>query len=342
MMLVSAFASIVAYLPKERIGWALGIMTTSAALGVLLGPVAGGFIINYLSWRWIFLINVPIGIMVVLFGLKIIPPLEKSSSATLKKIDFAGIILSALALFLLIFALSMGKEFGWTSLTTLGCLVGSLVFFIVFFRHEQKVEDPALDISLFKDRAFIFVCTATILGFMLFFGGNFLLPVYLSHAGILPKDIGILLTAFSFVYLPIGLRAGKLSDKIAPIKMVTLAMLLASMTSFIFVVTVGHGVIIPVVLYLVMLAVAYGLFFSPINHLIVNFATEKNRGSVSAMFNAIMNVTMALGVAVFETIYSEFTLPERGMRIAFLAGGIFCLTAMLLLGKVLLGLRDSR
>jgi len=335
MMLVSAFASIMAYLPKERIGWALGIMTTSAALGVLTGPLAGGFIINYFSWHWIFLVNVPIGVLVILFGLRVIPAVEKAVQPEAKKIDLAGIILSMLALFLLIFALNMGNEFGWASLITWGCLLSSVVLFILFFRNEKKAEDPALDITLFQNRSLILVCAATTLGFLLFFGGNFLLPVYLTHEGMCARNIGLLLTVMSLVYIPIGLRAGQMSDKVAPIKLVTLAMGLASIAGLVFVMLLGHGLILPVVVYLVMLAVAYGLFFSPVNHLIMGFAGEKNRGSVSAMFNAIMNVTMALGVVVLETVYSEFRMPLSGMRAAFFCGSIFCLIAMVMLGKVL-------
>ncbi|MFA6379223.1 MAG: DHA2 family efflux MFS transporter permease subunit [Candidatus Omnitrophota bacterium] len=337
MMLVSAFASIMAYLPKEHIGLSMGVMTTSAAFGVLAGPLAGGFIINYFSWHWIFLVNVPIGILVIFFGLRVIPDLEKPVACTTKKIDLVGIILSMLALFLLIFALNIGNEAGWTSPVTWGCLLSSVVLFILFFHNEKKAEDPALDITLFKDRSFILVCLATTLGFLLFFGGNFLLPVYLTHEGMCARDIGLLLTVMSLVYLPIGLRAGELSDRIAPIKMVTLAMGLASVAGFIFVATLGHGIVAPVIVYLIALAVAYGLFFSPINHLIMGFANEKNRGSVSAMFNAIMNVTMALGVVLMETIYSEFSNPLAGMRAAFFCGSIFCLIAMMLLGKILYG-----
>ncbi len=330
MMLVSAYAAILLYLPKEKVGWGLSIMTTSAAIGVLLGPVAGGFIIARSSWHWIFLINFPLGIMALIFCYKVIPDAASPEKGSGQRLDITGLVLSSAALFLLVYSLNMGCEHGWTSPLILGSELFSIFFFVAFFVVEKKRKDSLLDMTLFTTRVFAIVLLSTIFGFLLFFGGNFLLPFYLTQQGLSPARIGLLLMIFSVVYIPIGLYAGRLTNKLPSKKISAFAMLLGSITSFVFVADLGTGVT-GAVIYLVMLAVSYGMFFVPINHCIMSFASDKNRGSVSAVFNTVMNISMAMGIAVMETIYSEFKVPIDGFRASFIAGGIFCFAAAVML-----------
>jgi len=334
MMLVSAYAAIVYYLPHEKVGWGMGIMTTSAALGVILGPVVGGLIINDWDWHWLFLINVPLGILAIIYSRYVIPDIKRPIKplAGAGRVDYAGAAFSAAALFLLIYLLNTGREWGWTSWVIKGAAFFSTVFFVVFYFREKKRSNPLLDVRLFNNRSFTLTVLAGLIGFFLFFGGNFLLPFYLTREGVSPKHIGLLLAVFSVVYIPIGLYAGSLSDRISPRKLVCWAMLLSAATGCVFALTTGSGGIWFAVLYLVMSAVSYGLFFSPINHLIMSFASRENRGSVSAVYNTVMAVTMALGVVLLETIYSEFNVPGAGFSAAFCAGGLCCLAAAALLG----------
>jgi EmrB/QacA subfamily drug resistance transporter len=328
MMLVSGYAAMVLYLPQEKVGWGLGIMTVSAALGVLLGPVAGGFIIHYLNWRWVFLINVPLGLLGFIFSQRVIPLIGSSKKFSYKEIDIAGLISSAIALFLLIYALNMVDEKGMFSNAVLGSLFFSIIFFIAFYLEEEKSPYPLIDIRLLHNRDFALVVLSTIIGFFLFFGGSFLIPFYLTQKGLNPKQIGLLLTIFSLVYMPIGLYSGTLSDKISPRKISCWAMFLAAVTGFVFSGMLGHEGVQSAVVYLVMLAVSYGLFFSPINHYIMNFADQDNRGSVSAIYNTSLNISMALGVVLLESIYSVSKVPLDGFRAAFSTAGACCLVAL--------------
>ncbi|MCX5750773.1 MAG: MFS transporter [Candidatus Saganbacteria bacterium] len=334
MMLVSAYAGMVMYLPKEKVGWGFGVMTVSAALGVLLGPVVGGFIINYFSWNWIFLINVPLGIMGWIFSQKAIPHISSANKFSFWEIDGKGFVLSTSALFLLFYALNTVKDNGLFSPLILGCVFFSLLFFAVFYIIEKRLQNPLLDIKLFENRDFALVMVATIVGFLLFFGGEFLLPFYLTYNGFSPAQIGLLLMCFSIVYMPIGLYSGVLSDRVTPWKIVCWAMLIAVVTGLVFAATLSlspQGVW-AAVLFMVMLAVAYGLFFSPMNHYIMNFADADNRGSVSAFYNTALNIAMALGVVLLEAIYSAFASPLIGFRAAYFSGGVFCLISLLILG----------
>jgi len=339
MMLVSSYAAMIQYLPRERVGWGLGIMTVSAALGVLLGPVAGGFIIHYLSWHWVFLINVPLGVLGLVFGQMVIPYIASPNKFSYKDVDIKGFIYSTAALFLLLYALNIIDEVKLSSPIVWACIFLSLVFFAVFYREEKRSPCPLVDIKLFNNLDFALVIFSTVVGFLLFFGGSFLIPFYLTQEGLDPKQIGLLLTVFSLVYMPIGLYAGSLSDKIAPRKIVCLAMLLAAATGFVFSGLLGQYGIYAAVIYLIMLAVSYGLFFAPINHYIMNFADADNKGSVSALYNTSLNISMALGVVLLETIYSEFSVSSEGFRAAFFTGGVCCLAAFCVLGFLI---RDKK
>jgi DHA2 family metal-tetracycline-proton antiporter-like MFS transporter len=310
-------------------------MTVSAALGVLLGPVAGGFIIHYLNWHWVFLINVPLGLLGLVFGQTVIPRISNSKKFSYKEVDIRGLAFSTAALFLLVYALNIIDEVGLFSPVVLGCVFFSIIFFVVFYLEEEKSPCPLIDIKLFNDQDFALVIFSTVIGFLLFFGGSFLVPFYLTLKGLDSKQIGLLLTVFSLVYMPIGLYAGSLSDKIAPRKIVCWAMFFAAITGFIFSGTLGWQGVLSAVIYLVMLAVSYGLFFSPINHYIMNFAGENKRGSVSALYNTSLNISMALGVVIMETIYSEFRIPLDGFRAAFFAGGACCLVALVILSLLI-------
>ncbi|MFA5878735.1 MAG: MFS transporter [Candidatus Margulisiibacteriota bacterium] len=331
MMLVSAYAAMMQYLPKEKLGWGLGIMTTAAALGVLLGPAIGGFIIQFSNWHWIFFINIPLGALAIIYCLKIVPHLPKKEEKINTQFDITGLIFSVIALFLLIFTINMGGEYGWFSKKILTCELFTVIFFVAFYFNEKKSKDPIFDIKLFNNFRFSLVILSAVFGFFLFFGGNFLLPFYLTQKGLTPKDMGILLTIFSLVYIPIGFYAGSLSDKISSKTLVSWAMFFATITGFTFSLLLGFSSVIPVVLYLIMLAVSYGLFFSPINHLLMNFAGENNKGSVSAVYNASLNISMALGVVFLETIYSEFNVSGLGFRVAYFTAACCCFAVLLIL-----------
>lgn len=331
MMLVSGFAGVLLYLPREKVGWGLSIMTTSGALGVLLGPVAGGLIISHFSWHWIFLVNLPLGVAAWLFCRRAIPEAPTPERKPGTVLDLPGLGLSAAALFLLVYTLNMGCEHGWTSGIIFACAVFSLLFGIAFVLREKRCRDPLLDMSLFSHRSFVMSLLSALAGFLMFFGGCFLLPFYLTQRGLTPEQVGFVMMIFAVVYIPIGLYAGPLSDTVSPRKISAGAMFAATLTGALFAATLGTGIACAVV-YLVMLALSYGMFFAPINHCIMNFASPTNRGSISAVFNTVMNITMAMGIAVLETVYSEFqTDPVAGFRAAFALGAGFCLLAALML-----------
>ena len=145
---------------RER-GTALGIWGATTALAVSTGPLVGGALVDALSWRWIFFVNVPIG----LAGLAVAwLRLRESRDPAASGVDLRGVALLCPALFLLVYALIRGNEEGWGSALIIGCFAGFALLLVLFVVVERRAADPLLDLSLFRKPAFTGV---TVAGFAL-------------------------------------------------------------------------------------------------------------------------------------------------------------------------------
>ena len=130
IMTVAPFSIISKYLPSTITGWAFGLLSTFAAVGLTIGSPLGGFIAGNFSWHWIFLINVPVGLVAAYYTYRIIPVAEQTSGKYLvKKFDIKGSLISFLAIALITFILSQGKEMGWASFKT------ALLFFVFILTY---------------------------------------------------------------------------------------------------------------------------------------------------------------------------------------------------------------
>lgn len=307
MMITSGMASIPHYLPKNIAGWAFGICSLANSLGIMVGAPLGGVITGFLSWHWIFLINVPVGILAIVIVKRNLPADQnRPPLAERRPFDVSGSILSFVGFTALVFALSRGEDEGWQSgliLTTFAVAGASL---LAFYLRERTVRDPILNLKIFRNRDFSFAILTTLVALMLLSGGNFLIPFYLELIkGLRPEHVGAVVMIYSVVYMPIGPFAGKLSDRINPRHLCTIAMLLAFISCLVFSMTLTMPGMFPVILYLVLLAISYALFFPANNHLVMSLAPEGSQGTASAIYTNTMNVGMVLGVCLFEGAFSH-------------------------------------
>ena len=193
----------------------MGIVMTLAALGTALGPTIGGVLTQYFSWHAIFFINVPVGIVAVLLGAKVIPSDGERKVLTGFDSTGAGLIFVGLASFL--FVVSEGDSLGWTSPAIL--ILGALALFTLgwFVRHELNAADPILDLRLFKNRNFFLTNLLLCLVFFSFAGINYLLPFYLKYVrGIDTSNAGLIMTALSFAMMGAGILSGMLFNRTGP------------------------------------------------------------------------------------------------------------------------------
>ncbi len=200
-----------AFSGKER-GTAFGIYGAVLGGAVAVGPLVGGAITTGIGWRWIFFVNVPIGVVAIAITLLRI---QESKDPNTRRIDWIGFISFSLALFMLVLALIRGGSDGWTSPLILGLLIGSVVLITVFLVAEWRQSDPMLDLTLFKRPAMVgvslsaFTLSASIFALFLY------LTLYIQDdLGYGPLAAGVRflpLTVLAFIVSPI---AGKLTVRV--------------------------------------------------------------------------------------------------------------------------------
>lgn len=347
VMTVAPFTIISRYLPPTITGWALGLLSTFAAVGLTIGSSLGGFITGNFSWHWIFLINVPVGLIAAVFTYKVIPDKKPAPGAkTIKGFDYAGSLISFLAIALITFVLSKGKDMGWTSTITIVLVLVFISLFISLIYIEKKAKHPVFELSLFKNRRFTLATLSTIFVFLFLSGNFFLMPFYLTgFTGLSTQNAGLVLMIYSVVYMVAGPLAGKASDKIKPEKLCMAATIFSGLGCVVFAFFLNTKSLVPVILLQVWLGVFIGLFISPNNNLVMGSTAIEERGATSGMFSTLSRLSMILGVVLFEILFSAGTggsenmigsmsqqLMANGFKIAYYAGAgilftgfVFCL-----------------
>jgi EmrB/QacA subfamily drug resistance transporter len=363
-MLISAgYAIIPTFLPSNMTGKAFGVLTTAAMSGVIIGAPLGGFINDYLSWHWVFLINIPVGIVAAVTALRSLPAgIHESavSPAGRNGSDIPGILLSFTGFSALLYCLTTGGNRGWTSPETLGMLVVGLLSISAFVIRERRCEEPLLDFALFGNRRFAFPTLAAFFGYMLMGGNAFLMPFYLEGVkGLDTTSVGLLLLINSATALVVGLMAGGLSGRIPPSYPATAAMASAALSSFYFAWSLHVPSLVPSVLFLIWFGFSYGMFVSPNNNQAMKAVPDDKHGMGSGIFNTVNTLGLAFGVALLELILSRSVpggvcSPEHlsgeggavpdsviaGFENAFIFGGVMCIAALALSAIVLIS--DAR
>ncbi len=162
--------------PRERAA-AIGIWTAIAGVGVALGPISGGWLLEHFSWGSVFLVNVPVALVGVVGTLVLVP---RSRDPRAPRLDLPGLALSIAGVTLLVWSLIEAPSHGWISATTIGGIAGAAVLLAIFAWWERRVPAPLLDVNLFRNMRFTAASLAITLGFFALFGFIFLVTQYLQ------------------------------------------------------------------------------------------------------------------------------------------------------------------
>ncbi|MFA4877094.1 MAG: MFS transporter [Methanoregula sp.] len=325
-------AMIALYLPRERRGWALGMLSTFAAIGIAVGPVMGGYLTEYLSWHWIFLVNIPVGIGAILLGRMVMPedhPVTSPRSA----FDLAGAGLLFLALSSFIFTISMGRTFGYSS----PIILATAVLFILgtggFLYRESHVPDPLIRLPLFRNRDYTLGNVGLLCVFTLYLGSSFLMPFYLEQGRGFTTDIaGLFMLVPAIALIVTSSVAGRVSDRIG-------SRLLCILSGFCFIgamllfTTLSTGTPLPLlILNLILFGCSIGLFVAPNFRLLMSHAPHGEEGVISSLAMTVRNTGSSIGVAVFSMLFvfaagipsgsAGMTAAQRdaGLHAAFIFG----------------------
>src|SRR5215208_3105578 len=302
LMMPQTLSLITVAFPPQKRGAAMGVWGSVVALGAVLGPLLGGYIVTHYPWEWIFLINIPVGIVAILSTLTIVP--ESGDPFASGKLDWGGLLFSAAAIFTLVYALIEGPRFGWTSPQTLGLLLVSVVVFTIFVWWERRVADPMVKLELFRIRNF---WVASVIGLAVpfgLFGLFFPMTIFLQGAlGMSPLEAGLTMMPMSLMLMFVAPLSGRLSDRIGArwilttgITLVTVGILL--MTSQVST-TTNWRTLLPA---LVITGTGMGMTFAPMTAAAMSQVPPRISGSASGILNTSRNIGQLLGIAVLGSV----------------------------------------
>lgn len=317
-----------AFPPFER-GKALGLIAISVSLGLTMGPFLGGLIVANFGWRWIFFVNIPVGILASILAAAI---LKGGKLQTEKHFDFLGSATAFAALFAILLALSKGSEWGWGSLATLGLLIAAAALTAVFVAVEGRTEDPMLDLSLFRSRLFSAANISALINYVALFVVIFLMPFYLLEVfGESTQKAGMVLTAVPLITAVIAPISGVLSDRIGSRLLSSTGLAITALALFGLSRTSPASGLLPVVVFLGVVGLGSGMFQSPNTSAIMGSVPRGRLGIAAGMQATMRNVGMVLGVALAGALVAS--LAPRGsadqhfafaIQVAFVVGSAIC------------------
>jgi len=283
---------------------ALGIWSASFAVSAVLGPLIGGPLIDNFSWRWLFYINLPVGILGLFMTIWFLPhdkPLDRAPG-----FDYKGAVSLGVALSALVLVLDRGATWGWMSLSSGIAYLVVLAAFVLFLQIEKNEPDPVVDLKLFKNPVFTNVLLVSFVSFGGMMGAMFLLPVFAqTYLGYNATQAGLLFVPMAVTMLISAPLGGRLS-KIVPLRiLVAVGMGLAAFGIFLFsgldVKTTQLELSIPLIVF----AFGLGLGMAPMTAAVTNSVPAKEVGISSAVLNLVRNIAGAVGIAFFGTILNN-------------------------------------
>jgi DHA2 family multidrug resistance protein len=281
LILVSAKVMIFNYFPREKKGIAMGIFALGVAFAPAIGPTLGGYLTEYFSWRSAFFVNVPIGVILVIFGLLLLPDKSKRE---IPKINIFSLLFLTIATVSLLVLLSKGQQYGWLNSSFIVYLIFITIISTLFFAISEIVSNIKIfEYALFKNYHF----TIGALIFMTLFGFSmyqyfYLLPYFYEHIKGLPSSVaGLGVLGFGIWIGIFSIVAGKLVDKFSPSFTLAIAGILYLISTLILIPTINYYTPFYIAVIKTMLfGIALGMFFAPITVLILNNSGKFQEQSV--------------------------------------------------------------
>ncbi len=305
--------------PSTERGKALGLIGTFVSLGSIAGPSLGGIIVSTLGWEYIFWVNVPIGLIAIVLGWKVLP---KDLVRVKSKIDIPGSMLFAVFIITMFAGLLLGQQLGYGDNRIILALITAAAAFIVFIILELRRSQPLLQLSLFKNPLFSLSILCAFLVFVANFCFNIIAPFYAQNMlNLSPFYAGFLLMLFPISMVIVAPLSGALSDKIGS-EFLTFAGLIVMVIAQFGLARLHDGSSVVLVgVWIAMLGIGSGLFGSPNNSLIMSTVPRTQLGSAGSVNSLVRNVGMVVGITVATTILFNVMSSKAGHRVTGLVPG---------------------
>lgn len=300
-------AFVMHHAPQDWQGRGLAYVSGAAVLGVILGPTVGIALTDLLGWQWIFFLNVPVGIAIFAMCWSTLPAGEDPSTG--RKFDLVGACLFSVASIALILLISSAHAFGFTHLLTASLALFTFAFWTLAIVYESATEDPAFEISLFRNRHFTNANISFLLLKMVFNGPVFLFPFYLHMV------LGWSYELTSIVIIVPGITmllscpgVGTLTDRFSARTLCVIGSLGAAAVYLFFAGFTADITLVPALIALIILGLARGVFLVPNTKLILDHSPSHMKGAATGIMKALGNTGIILGIVIFQIAFSETLL----------------------------------
>jgi EmrB/QacA subfamily drug resistance transporter len=288
---------------RER-GLALGLNMVVVSLGVAAGPTIGGVITQYLSWRWIFYVNVPICLPLLLASLYFYRERHPQRQQN-ERFDPVGAVMLAIGLAALTLGLSFGQEWGWLSAGTLAALAISLVTLVVGVYVEAHMEHPILNLGLVRNRVFAFANISFMLCMMALFASGFLLPFYFEELrGFSIIQTGLMMTPLPLTLALVAPLSGTLADRLGSRWLSPLGLAIACLGLFLVSQINAQSSALDIIWRLVVTGIGQGLFQSPNTRTMMGAAPRNAQGEASGLLATGRVIGQSMSVALTGTVFA--------------------------------------
>lgn len=296
--------------PDER-GKALGFVSTFVALGSMTGPTLGGMILTVLPWTYIFLINIPVGVLSFLIGLRTLPNKKPAKPG---RLDAKGSVLLLLSILLLFGSFTLLQN-GVSLLIIIGIIAGA-VFLVLFIVVEKRMDDPLVPIGIFKNKMFSLNLFTMLTAFVAIGANNIIMPFYLQDARqFSPGMAGLLMTVIPLITAVMGPISGTMSDHIGS-ELPTMIGLIFTTIGLALMTMLGIDTTIAVIiLFLAVIAVGSALFQSPNNSLVMGSVSRDELGLVGSLAGLVRNMGMSVGITAGTSLLYSRMSDMAGYRV---------------------------
>lgn len=296
MMLISAYSLIPERLPLDRVGKAMGGLSSAGSVGILIGAPLGGVLIQWLSWRSIFMINLPAGLIAVWLVWRRLPP-DDLSGRERAPFDWPGCLLASGCLLLCILGVERLRAAAGTGKAMVLILAGAALL-AGFLARQHRAAHPLFDRGFFADPLYRRGLAVQGIMFLAIAGHGFSLPFYLDRVlGLSHQDAGLALTLFPIGVAAGSTYAGRLADRLRPSAVLRFGAAGNAAVTALFALALHLGAARFIYVYLPVMGVFFGAFLAPSAKLLLA-GGRRRQGLATSVFHTVNNVALTFGVAV--------------------------------------------
>ena len=335
MMTPQTMAVITRLFPPNKRGTALSLWGATAGVATLVGPILGGVLVDALGWEWIFLINVPVGVIAFALAMRLVPRLDTH----VHRFDMLGVVLSAIGMFLLVFGIQEGEDYDWGTITgpisVWSLIVGGLIVMAIFIGWQAiNKHEPLMPLALFTDRNFSLANIAIMTVGFAVTAFSFPLMLYAQAVrGLSPTESALLLVPMAVISGVLAPFVGKLTDRVHPryVAGTGLASLPVSL-AWLSMVMSPDAPIWELLLPIALLGVANGFMWAPLGSTATRNLPMHRAGAGAGVYNATRQIGAVLGSAGIAALMQARLaahLPDSGAGAGSAEAGVRELPAFL-------------